>query len=136
MLGETFAIPCSGDIRTIFLCYVIKFIFETFLNFPGIAPGCTANCTCQDFASNLIEIGCDYLKIESVPRVLIESMPNIPFRLYVCNRTCLDCTTNQGLFTRSRPDNHMKITCFYFSLLLASFASMRTKGSLDKTFFL
>ena len=107
MLGETFAIPCSGDIRTILLCYVIKFIFETFLNFPGIAPGCTADCTCRDFASNLIEIGCEYLKIESVPRVLIESMPNTTSGLYVCNTTCLE--------VHNKLDNHAKITCFFHS---------------------
>ena len=37
----------------ILLCYVIKkSYFWDFLNFPGIAPGCTANCTCRDYATN------------------------------------------------------------------------------------
>ena len=114
---------------------MIKFLFEIFsFNLPGIAPGCSANCTCgRDYGTNSIRIECDSRKIESVPRALIESMPNTTSKLYVCNMTCLEVHNKSG-HLNTIPSRQSCEGYLFFPIMLASFASIRTKGSLQEIF--
>ena len=131
MPGQTFA--TAFQIVFSQFCFVmwLNLFLGFFLNFPGIAPGCTANCSCRDYATNLVGIECDDLKIESVPRVLLESMPNTTSGLYVCKTTCLEVHNKSGpLYTI--PTIMWRLLVFFFPLLLASFASIRTIRSLQE----
>ena len=113
---------------------MIKFLFEIFFNFPGIAPGCTANCIGRrSYENNLFEIECGYRKIESVPRVLIESMPNTTRSLYVCNMS-LELHNKSGHLSTIPSRQSCKHYLFFFPIMLASFVSIRTKGSLQEIF--
>ena len=130
MPGQTFA--TAFQIVFSQFCFVMwwNLFLGFFFNFPGIVPGCTANCTCRDYATNLVGIECDDLKIESVPRVLLESMPNTTSGLYVCKTTCLEVHKKSGPLN-TIPTIMWRLLVF-FPLLLATFDSICTIRSFQE----